>query len=76
MKQIGTSVFDLEGGERCWRDECNLGNLVADSMVHCAYQKFSNLTQPIVAIWQGGSLFRDMIKGRGKYLSAKEKTQS
>jgi len=62
---IGRTAFKLEGGEKCWRDECNLGNVVADAMVHCAYNssKFvaTPRNSPLVSFWQGGSLFKDIV---------------
>ncbi|CAL8095142.1 unnamed protein product [Orchesella dallaii] len=60
---VGYTGVTLQGGEICWRQECNLGNLVTDAMVHCAISRSAlPFKNPLHAIWHGGAFFEDSIK--------------
>ncbi|ODM94027.1 Protein 5NUC [Orchesella cincta] len=64
---IGDTRVTLQGGEICWRQECNLGNLVTDAMVQCAINITTQpFTFPLHAIWHGGAFFEDLHKGGSK----------
>lgn len=63
---IGNSRVDLVGGETCWKEECNIGNLMTDAVVHCVLNRF-DITDPfpniLHSIWHGGAFFEDTVKG-------------
>jgi len=68
---IGSTHFELIGGDVCWRQECNLGNLVTDAMVHCVLSAAHDgnvsipRNQPIFSLWHSGALFKDVIQSGG-----------
>lgn len=65
---LGCTSFDLVGGkETCWRGECNLGNIMADAMVNCVLQTFSEkpFPYPLHSIWHGGAFSEDTLNGPG-----------
>lgn len=61
---MGYTHVKLSGGELCWRQECNLGNLMADAVVHCvlAHANHTMLDKPLHAVWHGGAFFEDEIQ--------------
>jgi 5'-nucleotidase len=65
--KLGKTLVPLEGTKKsCWRSECNLGNLVADAMVHCAINKFNDIDKykymvGVVGIWHSGAIFDDTV---------------
>ncbi len=67
--QVASTLVKLDGSkEACWRSECNLGNLVADAMVHCAVKQLANSTKHTVdslistiAVWHAGAFFKDDV---------------
>lgn len=62
---LSKTVVKLQGGTKCWKNECNLGNLVTDAMVHCAHNASqsdsADSITPIVSIWHSGSLYKDEV---------------
>ncbi len=54
------------GGETCWKEECNIGNLMTDAVVHCVLNRFT-IAEPfpnvVHSIWHGGAFFEDTVKG-------------
>lgn len=67
---VGHSRVDLEGGDKCWQGECNLGNLMADAVVHCILRNLGDevFKYPLHAIYHGGAFFEETVKGGGKPL--------
>lgn len=64
---VGQSRVHLQGGSVCWRQECNLGNLVADAMVHCALNlAVKPFDFHVNAIWHARALFEDEVKSGTK----------
>jgi len=65
-KTLGRTHVTIHGGDVCWTDECNLGNIMADAAVHCAYKwdtiKFDIPEGPLLGIWHGGALFYDKVQ--------------
>lgn len=59
---VGHAGVELEGGEICWRGECNLGNLITDAMVHCLFNQAATVVDfPVHSVWHGGAFFEDKI---------------
>ena len=60
-------------GASCWEQECNLGNLVTDSMVHCAYNHpeasgvLRDNKREAISVWHGGAFYPDNVKAIGIY---------
>lgn len=64
---LGYTRVTLKGGEVCWRQECNLGNLMTDAMVFCALNKAVKPYEfPIHSIWHGGAFFEDTVSPKSK----------
>ena len=65
--EAAVSIF----GDTCWEQECNLGNLVTDSMVHCAYNNAEALAllrgqnREAISVWHGGAFFPDKVNTTG-----------
>jgi len=70
---IGSTHLKLIGGEVCWRQKCNLGNLVTDAMVHCVLNAhhYGSIriprSQPIFSLWHAGALYKDDIDSDGNW---------
>ncbi|CAG7830068.1 unnamed protein product, partial [Allacma fusca] len=61
------AAVTIDGGS-CWMNECNLGNLVTDAMVHCAHNhnSTSGLGHDFISVWHGGAFFRDVVNATEK----------
>lgn len=60
---VGQSRVQLQGGPVCLQQECNLGNLVCDAMVHCALNLPSRpFDFHVHAIWHAGAFFDDTVQ--------------
>lgn len=65
---VGGSVYYLSGGRKCWRQECGMGNMIADAMVAMVTRAAhltpkGSWTSASVAILHGTMITDGFLKG-------------